>query len=61
MLPAGAHVNPCFPHLTDGGPAEAQWQTTFKFGNPNAKPVTVQIRFHGDAGQPLAPGAQWEL
>lgn len=55
FYPTGAHVNLYFPHLADGGPEWAQWQTSLEFVNPNATlTANVELRLYGDSGIPLS-------
>ncbi len=55
FYPTGAHVNLYFPHLADGGPTWAQWQTSLEFVNPNTTlTANVELRLYGDNGIPLS-------
>lgn len=54
FYPAGAHVNLYFPHLADGGPSFAQWQTSLEMINPSPSLTAhVSLQFYGDQGFPL--------
>src|SRR5690348_15536914 len=53
QLPQTAQTDLYFPHLADGGPAGAQWQTRFTFINPNSATVGVVLYLYGDGGAPL--------
>lgn len=54
FYPTGAHVNLYFPHLADGGPVSAQWQTALEFVNPSpTTTANVQLSLYGDGGLPL--------
>ena len=55
FYPSGAHVNLYFPHLADGGPVSAQWQTALEFVNPSATlTANVTLNLYGDDGFPLS-------
>jgi hypothetical protein len=53
QLPQGAQTDLYFPHLADGGPASAQWQTRFTFINPNSTTVGVVLYLYSNGGAPL--------
>ncbi|HVW10045.1 MAG TPA: hypothetical protein VHC90_15760 [Bryobacteraceae bacterium] len=53
--PEGAHVDLYFPHLADGGPASAKWQTAITLLNPSVlSTATASLYFFGDDGTPLS-------
>lgn len=55
FYPTGAHVNLYFPHLADGGPSFAQWQTSLEMLNPSPSLTAhVSLQFYGDQGFPLS-------
>jgi hypothetical protein len=55
FYPTGAHVNLYFPHLADGGPVFAQWQTSLEFVNPSMTLAAhVNLQLYGDQGFPLS-------
>ena len=54
FYPTGAHVNLYFPHLADGGPSFAQWQTSLELVNPSPSLTAhVSLQLYGDQGFPL--------
>lgn len=53
-MPETAQTDIYFPHLANGGPAYAQWQSRFTFINPNATAATVTMYLFGDSGAALS-------
>ena len=53
QIPQAAQTDLYFPHLADGGPAGAQWQTRFTFINPNSGSAAVALFLYADSGSPL--------
>lgn len=51
--PQTAHVNLYFPHIADGGPTAAQWQTSFGFTNTSNTRADVQLLLFESSGAPF--------
>jgi hypothetical protein len=54
QIPQAAQTDLYFPHLADGGPTNAQWQTRFTFINPNSTAASLVLTTYSDSGGPLA-------